>query len=74
MALPKLKLPEVREMTDVELKAKIAEIVKERAGLRFKSATEVLSNPMDLRAARRLVARLRTVLAERAKAARAEAK
>jgi large subunit ribosomal protein L29 len=71
MAITRLKLAEIREMTDVELRAKIAEYQKERAGLRFKAATEVLANPMDLRTARRTVARLNTVLAERARAKKA---
>ena len=68
MALTKLTMAEMRELTDVELRAKIAEYEKERAALRFKAGTEVLANPMDLRLARRTVARLKTVLAERARA------
>ena len=72
MALEKLTMPAMREMTDVELRAKIAEFERERFTLRFKAASEVLSNPMDLKTARRTVARLKTVLAERAaKATRA---
>jgi len=66
MALDKLTMAQIREMTDIELRAKIAEIEKERSGLKFKQATEVVANPMDLRHARRQVARLHTVLAERA--------
>ena len=66
MALERLKLTAIREMTDVEIHAKIAEFEKERFSLRFKAASEVLSNPMDLKTARRTVARLKTVLAERA--------
>jgi large subunit ribosomal protein L29 len=70
MAIEKLSLQQIREMTDVELRAKVAELEKERYGLRFKAGTEVLANPMDLRNARRQVARLKTVLAERAAASR----
>ena len=66
MAIPKMTMAEIREMTDVELRQKIAEFDRERSGLRFKAATEVVANPMDMRSARRLVARLHTVLAERA--------
>ena len=69
MAIETLTLQQIREMTDVELHAKVAELEKERYGLRFKAGTEVLANPMDLRNARRQVARLKTVLAERAAAA-----
>lgn len=61
----KLTLTAIREMTEVELRGKIAELEKERFGLRFKAGTEVLPNPMDLRVARRTVARLKTILAER---------
>jgi large subunit ribosomal protein L29 len=61
----KLSLAAIREMTDVELRGKITELEQERFGLRFKSGTEVLANPMDLRHTRRMVARLKTVLAER---------
>lgn len=66
MALENLTTVQLRELTDAELKAKLAEYEKESFGLRFKAATEVLNNPMDLRTARRTVARLKTVLAERA--------
>ena len=66
MALENLTTVRMRELTDAELKAKLAEYEKESFGLRFKAATEVLNNPMDLRTARRTVARLKTVLAERA--------
>jgi large subunit ribosomal protein L29 len=66
MAVTKLDMAEIREMTDAEIRQKIAELDRERSGLRFKAATEVVANPMDLRHARRIVARLMTVLAERA--------
>jgi large subunit ribosomal protein L29 len=69
VAVEKLSLGQIREMTDVELAAKIAEFERERDALRFKAGVEVLANPMDVRAARRTVARLRTVLAERARKA-----
>ena len=71
MAVTNLTATQIRELTDMELKAKLAEFEKEYFGLRFKAATEVLGNPMDLRTARRTVARLKTVLAERAAKAKA---
>ena len=71
MALTKLTMTQLRELTDAELKAKLAEYEKEGFGLRFKAATEVLDNPMDLRTARRTVARLKTALAQRAAKAKA---
>ncbi len=66
MALQTLTMAQIRELTDAELAAKLAEYEKERFSLRFKAATEVLDNPMDQRTARRTVARLKTVQAERA--------
>jgi large subunit ribosomal protein L29 len=65
-----LSLEAMRELSDAELRAKVVEFEKERFGLRFKAGTEVLPNPMDLRNARRTVARLKTVLAERSQKAR----
>jgi large subunit ribosomal protein L29 len=61
----KLSMAQIRELSDAEIRAKIAEVSRERSGLRFKAGTEVLGNPMDLRTTRRMVARLRTVLAQR---------
>jgi large subunit ribosomal protein L29 len=66
VALTKLTLAQIRELTDAELAAKLAEYRKEGFSLRFKAATEVLENPMDIQTARRTVARLLTVQAERA--------
>ncbi len=36
MAIDKLTMAQIREMTDVEIRSKIAELDKERSGLRFK--------------------------------------
>ena len=72
MALTKLTTVQIRELTDAELRAKLEEFEKESFGLRFKAATEVLGNPMDVKTARRTVARLKTVLAERAAKAKAQ--
>ena len=67
----KMTIAAIREMSTDVLGAKIAELEKERFGLRFKAGTEVLDNPMDLRTTRRAVARLKTVLAERQRAKKA---
>jgi large subunit ribosomal protein L29 len=72
VALTKLTTVQIRELTDAELRAKLEEYQKESFGLRFKAATEVLGNPMDVKVARRTVARLKTVLAERAAKAKAQ--
>jgi large subunit ribosomal protein L29 len=67
----KLSLAAMREMTNDELAAKVTELEKERFGLQFKAGTEVLANPMDLRATRRMVAQLKTLQAERLRAQKA---
>jgi large subunit ribosomal protein L29 len=72
VAVTKLTTAQIRELTDVELRAKLEEFQKESFGLRFKAATEVLGNPMDVKTARRTVARLQTVIAERAAKAKAQ--
>ena len=72
MALDKLTMPQTRELTDAELAAKLADYRKEGFSLRFKAATEVLGNPMDIQTARRTVARLLTVQAQRAAKKKAE--
>ena len=69
----KISTGQMREMTEAELVAKIRELEHERHGLRFKAGTEVLANPMDFRKARRTAARLKTILAERRRAARTTA-
>ena len=72
MARTKLTMAQIRELTDVELAAKLADYRKEGFSLRFKAATEVLGNPMDIQTARRTVARLLTVQAQRAARKKAE--
>ncbi len=57
---------ELRELSKDELDAKLAELTEERFRLRFRSATESIENPMRFRALRRDIARIKTVLRERA--------
>jgi large subunit ribosomal protein L29 len=57
---------ELREMSREDLEAKLAELREERFRLRFRSATETIENPMRFRAIRRDVARIQTILRERA--------
>lgn len=66
-----MKMNDVRDMDDEDLRARLAELRAERFNLRFRSATEAVTNPMQFRTIRRDIARLETVLRERAlKAAR----
>jgi len=61
-----VKPNEIRELSVDELKSKIEELTTERFNLRFRSATESIENPMRFRAIRRDIARLQTILREKA--------
>ncbi len=60
-----MKANEVKDMTQDELEAKLAELTEERFRLRFRSATESIENPMRFRAIRRDIARIKTALQAR---------
>ena len=60
------KARDLREFSVDELRAKLAELTEERFRLRFRSATEAIENPIRFRALRRDIARIQTVLRERA--------
>ncbi len=57
---------EFRDLSDEELDQKLAELTEERFRLRFRSATEQIDNPLQFRTIRRDIARIKTVLRERA--------
>jgi len=61
-----VKPTELRELSSIDLETKLQELTEERFRLRFRSATEAIENPMRFRAIRRDIARIRTVLRERA--------
>ena len=61
-----VKPTELRELSSTDLETKLQELTEERFRLRFRSATEAIENPMRFRAIRRDIARIRTVLRERA--------
>ena len=61
-----MKPNELREMSVDDLQSKLEELVAERFNLRFRSATESIENPMRFRALRRDIARIKTVLQQRA--------
>ena len=62
----KASLSEWREKSADDLEAELQQLIEERFRLRFRSATESIENPMRFRALRRDIARIRTVLRERA--------
>ncbi len=61
-----MRADEIREMGDTDIQARISELEEERFRLKFRSATEPLEDPLRLRWIRRDIARLKTILRERA--------
>ena len=61
-----LKPQQLRDMNDDELKARAGELGEELFHLRLRRATSQLSNPMKVRETRRDLARVKTVLRQRA--------
>jgi len=59
---------ELRELKTEELTQKLVVLSEERFRLEFRRATEALSNPLQLRAIRRDIARIQTILQERTSA------
>ena len=57
----------LRELKTDELGQKLAVLTEEKFRLQFRRATESLSNPLQLRTIRRDIARIQTILKERAK-------
>jgi large subunit ribosomal protein L29 len=66
------RLTELREMSDEQLGLTLDEAVENLFRLRIKSQTEKLDAPSELRRNRRLVARIKTIQTQRAKAAAAK--
>ena len=60
-----MRAEEIREMSDDEIRGRIAELEEERFRLRFRSATETLEDPLRFRVIRKDIARLKTILRER---------
>jgi large subunit ribosomal protein L29 len=57
---------ELRELKTEELTQKLDILSEERFRLEFRRATEALTNPLQLRTIRRDIARIQTILKERA--------
>lgn len=58
----------LREMKPEDLEQQLAVLTEERFRLGFRRATEALANPLQLRAIRREIARIKTILGERTRA------
>ena len=66
-----MKASNVRELTTKELEAKLADLKKELFNLRLSHATGQLNNPLALHSVKKDIARVKTVLRERALAEQA---
>ena len=60
-----MKITDVRAKTDDELKEQLLDLRKESFNLRFQKASGQLENTSRVRAVRREIARIKTVLNER---------
>ncbi len=64
-----MKISELREMGDDQLELTLKEAAESLFKLRIQAQTERLDAPSELRKRRRLIARVKTLLTERAAAA-----
>jgi large subunit ribosomal protein L29 len=61
-----VKASDVRAKTDDELKTALEQLAKERFNLRFQKANGQLENTNRMRQVRRDIARIKTIMAQRA--------
>ena len=61
----KNELTKIREMSDVELNKKLDELKEDLFNLRFQHAINQLDNPMRLKAVRKEIAVIKTIIRER---------
>lgn len=64
-----MQAEEIRELEGDEIRTRIAELEEEQFRLRFRSATEALDDALRFRVIRKDIARMKTILRERALAA-----
>ncbi len=61
------RMTEIREMSDSDLLAEVDSLKEELFTLRFQQATGVLENPARMKEIKKTIARIKTVLNERAR-------
>ncbi len=59
-----MKANEIRDLTDMELNAKLDDLKEELFNLRFQHATNQLDNPRRITDVKRTIARIKTILRE----------
>lgn len=60
-----MKTKNLRELSNEELNKKLAELKQELFNLRFSNATGQLTNPMQINACKKDIAKIKTILTER---------
>ncbi len=60
-----MKIKEVRQLSEAELNNKLSELKAELFNLRFQLATGQLDNPLRIKAVRKDIARVKTIVRER---------
>ena len=68
-----MKTSELREMTSAELETKLQSLKEELFNLRFQLAINQLDNPMRIKAVRKDIARLQTIIRQNELSEQAEA-
>lgn len=66
--MPRQRPDDLRQLKTEDLELKLAQLVEETFRLQFRRATEAIANPLQFRSMRRDIARIKTILAERARA------
>jgi len=72
LTVPTVKASAIRDMTMDEIELRIGELREELFNLRFRNAMKQLDNPLKIRAGRRELARLITILRQKQRAAAAK--
>ena len=60
-----MKVKEIRNLADMELNQKLADLKAELFNLRFQHVTNQLDNPLRLKEVKKTIAKIKTVLKER---------
>ena len=66
-----MKASEIRDMTAQELENKLVDLKKELFALRFQHTVNQLDNPARLKAVKKDIARIKTIMREQSNAAHA---
>lgn len=69
-----MKTQEIRDQSDEQLELTLKDVVKNLFHLRFQSATDRLETPSEIVKAKKDVARIKTIMVERAKGIRGQKK